>query len=52
METALMFNALGLAVGTRFLAKSSVKADQRSFYLYNVGHNYLPYQILLTSAFS
>ncbi|KAL5519678.1 hypothetical protein ACEPAH_1361 [Sanghuangporus vaninii] len=36
METALMFNALGLAVGGCFLAKNSVKADQRSFYLYNV----------------
>ncbi|OCB91950.1 hypothetical protein A7U60_g749 [Sanghuangporus baumii] len=36
METALMFNALGLAVGGCFLATNSVKADQRSFYLYNV----------------
>lgn len=38
MGTALAFNALGLAVGCRFLAKKGVKADQRSYYLYNVSY--------------
>lgn len=36
VEMALAFNVLGAAVGGRFLAKTSMKADQRSFYLYNV----------------
>lgn len=35
-ETALLFNILGAAVGGRFIFKTSTKADQRSFYLYNV----------------
>ena len=47
METALMFNVLGLAVGGRFLAKDSIKADQRSFYLYNVSRRDLLYIYLV-----
>lgn len=35
-EVAIAFNVLGASVGGRFLAKTSMKADQRSFYLYNV----------------
>lgn len=33
---AIAFNALALIVGTRFVLLDSVKADQRSYYLYNV----------------
>lgn len=35
-QTALAFNILGMAVGGRFISKTNCKADQRSFYLYNV----------------
>ena len=35
-ELATVFIALGTVVGFRFLVKTSCKADQRSFYLYNV----------------
>ncbi|KAH8108268.1 UbiA prenyltransferase family [Phellopilus nigrolimitatus] len=35
-ESALAFNLLGVAVGGRFIAKNTMKSDQRSFYLYNV----------------
>ncbi|EJD05643.1 uncharacterized protein FOMMEDRAFT_79213 [Fomitiporia mediterranea MF3/22] len=35
-ELSLLFNVFGAAVGGRFLLKTSTKADQRSFYLYNV----------------
>ena len=35
-ELAMSFIALGAAVGFRFLIKTSCKADQRSFYIYNV----------------
>lgn len=32
----VLFNVLALAVGGRYVALDGVKADQRSFYLYNV----------------
>lgn len=35
--SALAFNLLAFVVGMRFVTLDSVKADQRSFYLYNVG---------------
>ena len=35
-RTTIVFNLLGAAVGGRFLLKTGIKADQRSFYLYNV----------------
>lgn len=33
---SIAFNMLALAVGGRFLTLNSIKADQHSFYLYNV----------------
>lgn len=35
--SALAFNVLAFTVGMRFVSLDSIKADQRSFYLYNVG---------------
>ncbi|EJD04462.1 uncharacterized protein FOMMEDRAFT_82531 [Fomitiporia mediterranea MF3/22] len=34
---AILFHILAVAVGVRFIVLNSIKADQRSFYLYNVG---------------
>ena len=35
-QSALWFNLLGMAVGGRYISTTNMKADQRSFYLYNV----------------
>ncbi|KAL5514483.1 hypothetical protein ACEPAG_2571 [Sanghuangporus baumii] len=35
-EVTLLFNILGATVGGRFIFKAGTKADQRSFYLYNI----------------
>ena len=43
ITVSVVFNFLGLAVGIRYCTLNSIKADQRSYYLYNVG-------ILLTTS--
>ena len=40
-EVALAFNILALAVGGRYVAFNTIKADQHSFYLYNVSNSML-----------
>lgn len=37
MAIAVVFNILALTVGIRYVSLNSIKSDQRSFYLYNVG---------------